>query len=77
VFKVLVSATRAQPTDNPRQILKWLVAEVGPLCGILYLFFAIWRFRAVRNVETVRRIVPGNIAYLGAIPGMSRWRHNE
>jgi hypothetical protein len=77
VFKVLVSATGAQPTDNPRQILKWLVAEVGPLCGILYLLFAIWRFRAVRNVETLRRIVPGNIAYLGAIPGMSRWRHNE
>ena len=76
VFKVLVSAARAQPTDNPRQLLKWLVAVVGPLCGILYLLLAIWRFRAVRNVETLKRIVPGNIPYLGAIPGMNKWRHN-
>ena len=76
VFKVLVPAAHAQPTDNPRQLLKWLVAVAGPLCGILYLLLTIWRFRAVRNVETLKRIVPGNIAYLGAIPGMNKWRHN-
>ncbi len=76
VFKVLVPAAHAQPTDNPRQCLKWLVAVAGPLCGILYLLLAVWWFRAVRNVETLERIVPGNIAYLGAIPGMNKWRHN-
>jgi hypothetical protein len=76
VFKVLVPAARAQPIDNPRQMLKWLVAVTGPLCGIMYLLLAVWWFRAVRNVETLERILPGNIAYLGAIPGMNTWRHN-
>lgn len=75
-FKILERAANAQPTNNPRRLLQWLVAVAGPLCGLLYLLLAVWWFRAVRNVETLERIVPENIAYLGAIPGMNTWRHS-
>ena len=75
-FKILERAANAQPTNNPRRLLHWLVAVAGPLCGLLYLLLAVWWFRAVRNVETLERIVPENIAYLGAIPGMNTWRHS-
>jgi hypothetical protein len=76
LFKILERAVYAQPTNNSRHLLIGMIAAAGPLCGITYLILAIWWFRAVRNVETLERIVPGNIAYLGAIPGMSAWRHN-
>ena len=76
-FKILERAANAQPTNNPRRLIVWLVALAGPLSGIMYLLWAVWWFRAVRNVETLERIVPGNIAYLGAIPGMNAWRHNN
>jgi hypothetical protein len=75
-FKILERAANAQPTDNPRRLLPWLVSVAGPLCGVLYLLMAVWRFRVVRNAETLERIVPENIAYLGAIPGMNTWRHS-
>jgi hypothetical protein len=75
-FKILERAANAQPTNNPRRLLKWLVALAGQLCGVLYLLLAVWWFRAVRNAETLERIVPENIAYLGAIPGMNTWRHS-
>jgi hypothetical protein len=48
----------------------------GPLSGVLYLLSAVWWFRAVRNAETLEKIVPENIAYLGAIPGMNTWRRS-
>ena len=75
-FTVLEPAGDAQPTDSRHRLLKWIGAVVGPLCAILYLAMAVWWFRAVRDVETLERIVPDNVAYLGAIPGMNTWRHN-
>lgn len=75
-FKILERAANAQPTNNPRRLLPWLVAVAGPLSGVLYLLSAVWWFRAVRNADTLERIVPENIAYLGAIPGMNKWRHS-
>jgi len=73
-FKVLERATDAQAVNNPRHLLKWLIAVVGPICGIVYLLLAVWWFRAICNVETLEAIMPANIAYLGAIPGMNLWR---
>jgi hypothetical protein len=75
-FTVLEPAGDAQPTDSRHRLLKWIGAVVGPLCAILYLVMAVWWFRAVRDVETLERIVPDDVAYLGAIPGMNTWRHN-
>ena len=75
-FKILERAGNAQPTNNPRRLLRGLVAVAGPLCGFLYLLMAVWWFRTVRNAETLERIVPENVAYLGAIPGMNTWRHS-
>jgi len=76
VFKILERAANAQPTNNPRRLLQWLVAVVGPLCAVLYFLMTVWWFRTVRNAETLERIVPENVAYLGAIPGMTAWRHS-
>ena len=76
VFRILERAANAQPTNNPRRLLLWLVAVAGPLGAVLYLLLAVWRFRTVRNAETLERIVPENVAYLGAIPGMNTWRHS-
>jgi hypothetical protein len=75
-FKILERAANAQPTNNPRRLLPWLVVMAGPLSGVLYLLSAVWWFRAVRNAETLEKIVPENIAYLGAIPGMNTWRRS-
>ncbi len=75
-FRILVPAGRAQATHNPRQLLRWLAMVAGSLSGILYLVLAVWWFRAVRNVESLERIVPSDIAYLGGIPGIQTWRHN-
>ena len=76
VFKILERAANAQPTNNPNRLLPLLVAVAGPLSGVLYLLSAVWWFHAVRNAETLERILPENVAYLGAIPGMNTWRHN-
>jgi hypothetical protein len=76
VFRILERAANAQPTNNPRRLLPWLVAMVGPLCAVLYLLMAVWWFRTVRSAETLERIVPADVAYLGAIPGMNAWRHS-
>jgi hypothetical protein len=75
-FRILERAADAQPTSNSRRLLIWLVAAAGPLFGVLYLLLAIWWFRAVRDAETLETIVPENIAYLGAIPGINTWRHS-
>jgi hypothetical protein len=75
-FMVLEPAADAEPTDGRHRVLKWLVGVAGPLCGILYLVFAVWWFRVVRDVEGLERIVPDNVAYLGGIPGMNTWRRN-
>jgi hypothetical protein len=75
-FTVLEPAGDAQPTDSRHSLLNWIGAVVGPLCAILYLVMAVWWFRAVRDVETLERIVPDDVAYLGAIPGMNTWRRN-
>jgi hypothetical protein len=75
-YKILERAANAQPTNNPRRLLPWLVVVAGPLSGVLYLLSAVWWFRAVRNAETLEKIVPENIAYLGAIPGVNTWRHS-
>lgn len=75
-FKILEQATDAQPVYDPSRAFGWTIATAGPIFGILYLLWAVWWFRAVRNEETLERIVPGNVAYLGAIPGIEAWRHN-
>lgn len=75
-FKILEQATDAQQVYDPSRGFGWAIGLAGPLCGILYLLWAVWWFRAVRNEETLERIVPGNVAYLGAIPGIEAWRHN-
>jgi hypothetical protein len=75
-FKILERAANAQPTNNPRRLVPWLVVVAGPLSGVLYLVSAVWWFRAVRNAETLEKIVPENIAYLGAIPGVNSWRRS-
>ena len=76
VFKILERAANAQPTNNPRRLGTWLAVVAGPMWGVLYLLLAVWWFRAVSNAETLERIVPENVAYLGAIPGMNAWRHS-
>jgi hypothetical protein len=76
VFRILERAANAQPTNNPNRLLPLLVAVAGSLSGVLYLLLAVWWFHAVRNAETLERILPENVAYLGAIPGMNTWRHN-
>jgi hypothetical protein len=70
-FKVLQRADVAQPTDNPLHVLEWLIVVAAALSGIIYLLLAVWWFRAVSNAETLKKIMPGNISYLGAIPGMN------
>jgi hypothetical protein len=75
-FKILERAANAQPTNNPRRLLGWLVIVAGPLAGVLYLLSAVWWFRVIRNAEMLGRILPENIAYLGAIPGMNTWRRS-
>jgi len=75
-FKILERAANAQPTNNPRRLLPLLVAVAGPLAGVLYLLSAVWWFHTVRNAKTLERILPENVAYLGAIPAMDTWRHS-
>jgi hypothetical protein len=75
-FKVLERATDAQLVSDPGRQFGWTIAIAGPICEMLYLLWAIWRFRVVHNEETLEKIVPGNVAYLGAIPGINTWRHN-
>jgi hypothetical protein len=75
-FMVLEPAADAEGTDGRYLVLNWLLGVVGPLCGILYLVFAVWWFRVVRDVEALERVVPDDVAYLGAIPGMNTWRRN-
>lgn len=76
VYKVLESATSAQRINEPSHEFGWTMWIAGPVCGFLYLLWAGWWFRVVHDEETLERIVPGNVAYLGAIPGMDTWRHN-
>jgi hypothetical protein len=75
-FRILARAANAEPINNPRRLQIRLAALSGPLCGVLYLLLAVWWFRAVRNVETLERIMPEKIAYLGAIPRMNTWPHS-
>ena len=75
-FTVVESASDAKPMDNRYSLLRRAGALVGPLCGLFYLFLAARWFRAVSNAESLERILPAGVPYLGAIPGMNRWRHN-
>jgi hypothetical protein len=71
-FSILERAEVAQPVDNVQLRLIWLGSGAGVLLGILYLTLALWWFRAVQNLTALEQIVPGEVAYVGAIPRMIR-----
>lgn len=71
-FSVLERAEVAQPVDNVQLRLIWLGSAAGVLSGIFYLTLALWWFRAVHSLASLERIVPGEVAYVGAIPRMIR-----
>jgi len=71
-FSILERAEVAQPVDNVQLRPIWLGSAAGVLSGILYLTLALWWFRAVQSVATLEQIVPGEVAYVGAIPRMIR-----
>jgi hypothetical protein len=71
-FSILERAEVAQPVDNVQLRLIWLGSGAGVLLGILYLTLALWWFRAVQSLTALEQIVPGEVAYVGAIPRMIR-----
>jgi hypothetical protein len=71
-FSILERAEVTQPVDYVQLRLIWLGSAAGVLSGILYLIVALWWFRAVQSVASLKRIVPGEVAYVGAIPRMIR-----
>jgi hypothetical protein len=71
-FSILERAEVAQPIDSVQLRPIWLGSTAGVLSGILYLTLALWWFRAVQSLAALERIVPGEVAYVGAIPRMIR-----
>jgi hypothetical protein len=71
-FNVLEHAGEAQSTDGRRTLLRWLGTAAGILCGLLYFTLAIRWFRPVNTVTELNHVVPGEVTYLGAIPGIHR-----
>jgi hypothetical protein len=67
-FTLIEAAGEAKPADPRRLALQWLGSAAALLCGLLWLLLAVWRFRAVYGVAALERILPGDVALLGAVP---------
>jgi hypothetical protein len=72
VFTLVQPAGNAEATTDRRDELRWLGVAAGVFFGMLYLALALRWFRVVRNVSMLEHILPADIAYLGAIPGIKR-----
>ena len=72
VFTLVQSAGNGEATTDRRDELRWLGIAAGLLFGALYLALALRWFRVVRNVSMLEHILPADIVYLGAIPGIKR-----
>jgi hypothetical protein len=71
-FRILERAEVVQPDDQKQSLLSWLGIAAGALSGFLYLTLALWWFRTVQNVDALEQIVPGQVAYVGAIRRINR-----
>jgi hypothetical protein len=49
-----------------------LSISLGFLCGLLYVAVALWRFRPVRNVEALKRVLDMNQLLVGTIGEITR-----
>jgi predicted nucleic acid-binding Zn-ribbon protein len=72
VFTLVQSAENTEATTDRRDELRWLGIAGGLFFGALYLALALRWFRVVRNVSMLEHILPADIVYLGAIPGIKR-----
>jgi hypothetical protein len=64
--------TDAHAVRNARVQTAAMSISLGFLCGLLYVAVALWRFRPVRNVEALKRVLDRNHLLLGTIGEITR-----
>jgi hypothetical protein len=66
-FLIVQETTTAQPVDTSRPQREALGDLSGVTVGLLYLVVELRRFRPIRNIADLNRVLAGNVPIMGAI----------
>jgi hypothetical protein len=69
-FTIIQYARSSQISEQSGRWLIWMGGAMGILGGSIYIAFALRWFAAVGDRAMLARVLPADVAYLGAIPGM-------
>jgi hypothetical protein len=69
-FSVVDWGEKPHPVGgDPRRLLLWLGAVASILSAALYVAFAAWRYRSIQDLASLRRALPRDTRYFGAVAG--------